>query len=330
MTLLYIDGFETQDSERYNAGYVLGYSSSGTRFGYGYCVDISRPILQYNLGSAESTIITGHAIKTNSYEWANIFYSDGGSLTAARINLSATGSITVYRGGGTLVGSTAAGIFPTTAWFYLETKVVVHDTTGSIEVRVDGVQVYLATNIDTRPGTGTGIDSIQYYYWTTGSNRQVDDLYICNGSGSVNNDFLGDVRVATLTPNGNGASSQLVGSDGNSTDNYLLVDESPPNASDYVGGTTSGDKDSYLMTDLPAGVSSVLGIQQVARLTKTDAGAKSAKHLIRMAATNYTSASFVLGAAWTTHTYVRETNPNTGVAWTIANVDAHEAGIEIA
>ena len=62
----------------------------------------------------------------------------------------------------------------------------------------------------------------------TTANYDYDDLYICDGTtvpGEPVNDFLGDVRVDTLYPNGNGNSSQWVGQDANSTDNYLNVDD---------------------------------------------------------------------------------------------------------
>lgn len=333
MTLLYIDGFETQDSSRYDAGGTIGFSSSGTRFGYGYCLDVSRPIFSKSLGSNETTLITGFALKTNGDSFGVAFVGDGGVSTNSSIYLQPNGGINAYRGniGGTDLGGAApAGSYPTNAWFYLEIKAVIDNSSGSIEIKIDGVTKLNVTGVDTRLTTSTGCDKIIYTYQTTGGNRQMDDLYICNASGSVNNGFLGDVRVATLAPTGNGNSSQLVGSDGNSTDNYLLVDESPPNTTDYVASATSGNKDSYVMGDLPGGAATILGVQQVARLIKTDAGAMSAKHLIRTAATNYTSAGFALSTGWVTYTYIRETNPNTSVAWSVAEVDAHEAGIEIA
>jgi hypothetical protein len=331
MTLLYMDGFETQDATRYVSGATIGYGT-GTRFSYGHCVDVFRPQFNKPIGSNETTLIVGQAVKTNNYQHGIYFYGDNGTIVNVVVVLLENGAIDVRRTNtaGTLLASAPAGSFPTAAWFYVEAKIVFSNTVGTVEVRINGANVASATGLDTNNSTTVGCDMISVITTNAGGNRQIDDFYICNGSGSVNNNFLGDVRVATLAPTGNGASSQLAGSDGNSTDNYLLVDESPYNTSDYVSSATSGQKDSYVMADLPGSASSVLAVQQVASLIKTDAGAIQAKHLIRSGATNYTTAAFNLSTGYVTYLYIRETDPDTSAAWTVANVNAHEAGIEVA
>lgn len=331
MTLLYMDGFETQDATRYVSGATIGYGA-GTRFSYGHCVDVFRPAFNKPLGSTETTLIIGHATKTNNYQHGIYFYGDSGTVINISVIFLENGAIDVRRGnsGAALLTSAPAGSFPTTAWFYAEVKIVFANSGGTAEVRINGGAVCSATGLDTNNSTTVGTDMVAMINPNAGGNRQIDDFYICNGSGSVNNDFLGDVRVATLAPSGNGTSSQLTGSDGNSTDNYLLVDESPYNTSDYVGSATSGQKDSYAMADLPGSASSVLAVQQVATLIKTDAGAIQAKHLIRSGGTNYTTSGFNLSTGYVTYLYVREQDPNTSAAWTVANVNAHEAGIEVA
>jgi hypothetical protein len=327
-----MDGFETQDATRYVSGGTIGYSSSGTRFSYGYCVDVFRPQFNKPIGSNETTLIVGQAIKTNNYQHNISFFGDNATAENVSVNFIENGAISVRRGntGATVLASAPTGSFPTAAWFYAEIKIVFSNTVGTVEVRINGTALITATGLDTNNSTTVGSDLIAIQTPNAGGNRQIDDFYICNGSGSVNNNFLGDVRVATLAPTGNGASSQLAGSDGNSTDNYLLVDESPYNTTDYVSSSTSGQKDSYAMADLPGSASSVLAVQQVATLIKTDAGAIQAKHLVRSGATNYTTAGFNLSAGYVTYFYVRETDPNTSAAWTVSNVNAHEAGIEVA
>ena len=83
-----------------------------------------------------------------------------------------------------------------------------------------------------------------------------DDVYLMAGTGD---EFLGDCTVATLLPTGNGFVNQFVGSDGNSTDNYLLVDEQPPSSTDYVGSATTGQQDLYTLTNL-TGSGTVLAV----------------------------------------------------------------------
>lgn len=80
----------------------------------------------------------------------------------------------------------------------------------------------------------------------------VDDLAVNDTSGSFQNSWPGEEKVIVLRPNGNGDNSAWTGSDGNSTDNYLLVDDVPPNSTDYVQSNTSGQIDDYNLEATPS------------------------------------------------------------------------------
>lgn len=99
---------------------------------------------------------------------------------------------------------------------------------------------------------------------------RIDDVYVKDGHREPA--FLGDLRVMTLYPTGPGESSEWAGSDGDSVDNHLLVDESPPDTSDYLVAAESGLTDLYQFTDIPEGWQ-VLGVSMNAYQKKTDAGA---------------------------------------------------------
>lgn len=63
-----------------------------------------------------------------------------------------------------------------------------------------------------------------------------------------------EFSFVTLLPDAGGDSDPsdgFVGSDGNSVDNYLLVDEANANTTDYVAASTTGLKDLYQMADIP-------------------------------------------------------------------------------
>jgi hypothetical protein len=99
-----------------------------------------------------------------------------------------------------------------------------------------------------------------YGCYTAGSDATldyiVDDLAINDAAGSHENTWCGEGEVIVLRPNGNGDNSQWAGSDGNSTDNYLLVDETPPDSADYVQSNTSGQIDDYALEATPAAMAS--------------------------------------------------------------------------
>jgi hypothetical protein len=150
-------------------------------------------------------------------------------------------------------------------------------------------------------------------------------------SGTINNDFKGDCRVEAIFPNGNGNSSVLVGSDGNSTDNYLLVDENPPNSdTDYVESSTVGDKDTYNYGSITSAFGVVHGVQICPFVKKTDAGVRSIANVARSSGTEADSASQALAATYGYLPTIKEDDPSTpGSRWTVAGVNAAEFGVKV-
>lgn len=87
----------------------------------------------------------------------------------------------------------------------------------------------------------------------------VDDLAINDTSDPGNGQemsWCGEGEVIVLRPNGNGDASDWGGSDGNSTDNYLLIDEVPPDSADYVEDNTLDQIDEWEMEATPAALES--------------------------------------------------------------------------
>ncbi len=147
-----------------------------------------------------------------------------------------------------------------TSWYYLEIKYVCHASTGAVTIRVGESIKGSGTSLNTTGGFA-GTDIAQFGVCGFPSSRlKMDDIYICNGvdatiadaSAWANNDFLGDVRVARLRANGNGDSSAWVGTDANSVDNYLQMDDVPPSVSVYNKSSTVNDQDLYNVTNTPA------------------------------------------------------------------------------
>lgn len=260
------------------------------------------------------------------------FLSDSGGTTHVSIVVTTTGAIRALRGGTTL-GSSSAGVVTAGAWQYVEALVTLSDTVGVVTVRVNGAQVLNLTSQDTKnSGTKTVLDSVLVGRTSaaTATDESYDDLYICNGAGSApSNTFLGDVRVRTLAPDGNGNSSQLVGSDGNSTNNYQLVDETPPDTADYVGSATSGDKDTYTFGNLTELTGTVFGVQRATYALKTDAGSRSIAHVVRSGGTDYDGSDLTLATSAAFSMSLREQDPATSAAWTISGVNNAEFGVKV-
>lgn len=296
-----------------------------------------------SLPSAISTIIVGTALylanlSSQSQHLNNIFLMlFDGATGHIGIGVDSVGALVASRGAtnisyGTHLGASAGGLISTGVWNHVEAKVTIHDSTGSVEVKLNGVTVLNLTNIDTRNGGNASVNVIYIGQFNSsgGTHFRFDDFCICDTAGSTNNNFLGDVRIDTLYPSGNGNYSQFLGSDGNSTDNYLLVDETTPNTTDYNDGSAVNDRDSYAIGNLSALSSqTVYGVQVNAAILKDDAGSKSAATFVRSSSTNGDGSSVALSTSQTYVSQVFETDPNGSVAWTETTVNAMEAGVKV-
>jgi hypothetical protein len=259
------------------------------------------------------------------------FYEGGGSLQHIGLNLNSSGFLLVRRGGITTLATATSHAMVLDTWYYLEIKVVIHDTAGSVEVHVDGAPVTFGsslTGIDTRNG-GLGFSDQVWFDAASGVAVFVDDVYCCDDSGTVNNSFLGVCSVETLlSETGNGTHANFTPSTG--TDHGALVDDNPPNDdTDYNVSFTVGHRDSY---NYPASASAaaILGIQTNLYVRKTDLGIRTAAALVRTGGTTYTGAAMAMTTAYKYLSECRDLNPQTGLTWTAADVAALEAGIEVA
>jgi hypothetical protein len=287
--------------------------------------------------SARDEIVLGVAIRmghaAGALPW-RLELREGGT-THISVELDASARMAVKRGvGGTVLGTTTSPLV-NGSFVHLQIRVKIHDTTGTLTVKVNDLTEITLTGLDTRNGGATGLLDTLYLFcgqitfegaWT----MYHDDLYILDVLGTENNDFLGDCKVETLYPNGNGNSSQFDGSDGNTTDNYLLVDETVPNSdTDYVESADAGDKDTYAYGNLTTLSGTVFAVQPVPFAKKNDAGpARSIVSVARLSGTETDSAVKTLSTSYAYFPDIRATKPGGG-QWTIADVNSAEFGVKV-
>jgi len=328
MTLLTTEGFETRaakDGWAYNTlAYVAG-RYGGSAFSTGNCT--------YALPTPTDVVVIGFALlipPAPTLRSVVEFYDAATANYQCRVLLRADRYVDLQRGA-TTVGSSSAPVGAGGDWIWVEVKTRVNDVTGFMEVRVNGAVVasFVGDTVNsTVAGANVGITSLLL----NGVNSSaIDDVYVSDTAGAAPfNDYLNDVQVETLVPNGNGASSQFVGSDGNSVDNYLLVDELPAVDSDRVESSTVGQRDVYTFTDPAAGVGEVLAVMPCVAVSKTVAGPANIKIVDRLAGgvERVSAAKPVLNLGWrTAGPYVADAS---GAAWTPATVASSQFGVEVA
>jgi len=232
---------------------------------------------------------------------------------------------------GTALGVGSAVLSQNT-YYYLELKTTISDTVGVAHLKVNGVDDVNLTSQDTRNGASASANVIMLGQSAGGSGMfwRGDDLYICDGTGSApTNNFLGDCRVESLLPNGNGNTSNFDGSDGNSTDNYLLVDEATPDDdTTYVQSPDVGDKDTYAYGNLVTTAGTVYGVQILPHMRKTEAGFRTVVGVARLAGTEVDGSALSLADSYLYYRDIRETKPGGG-GWTVSDVNSAEFGIKV-
>lgn len=230
-----------------------------------------------------------------------------------------------------LVGSTqvAVGTFswnPDT-WYLLEFHIKIADTGGIIQMKVDGIMDIDYTG-DTKPSTQTTIDNL-YLRGLGNEHIKVDDIAINDTSGAADNSWCGEGRVIYLPDDSAGDSTQLTPNTG---ENWAAVDERAHDSdTTHVEGSTVDNYDLYnlIASGLATG-STILRVIPVAVARDTIANGGKIQIGIKTNSTEYWSADKTLAVTYTGqdgNEYL--VNPQTGVAWTIAELDALQVGVKV-
>lgn len=337
MSLLFMDGCDkwasaSQLTRQYASANISSVNTSGGRFGGGALYNNGLSNYAKIAIPSTNTVIVQFAFKYVAAGYRGLFGLMEGSTVHFTLGVDTTnGQPQVLRGaiGGTLLASPAAGYLNTGAWVYIEAKVAIHDSAGSVILRVNGAEVVNLSGVDTRNG-GTGIcDTVSLFATSTntGVTGYIDDIIVMDTNGSANNDFLGDRRIYTLYPNGAGSSTDFTPSAGS---NYQCVDEPNMNDdTDYVASSTIGHIDMYAVGDLPSVPAGIDAVQVCAAVSKTDAGAIGAKARLKSGSTTVQSSAIALATSYTLGTKILETDPDTSAAWSASAVNAIEIGAEV-
>jgi hypothetical protein len=221
------------------------------------------------------------------------------------------------------------------AWYFIEIKIKPSNSSSSGDVifKINEEEVY---------SCGAGVDFLHASNSGTTTNtlkilgdsvyvvKYIDDIYICDSAGSVNNTFLGDSAIDVLYPDGNGNANQFTGSDADSTDNYLHVDEAQADDdTSYVESSTSSHLDQYTFDNLASTPSLINGVIASTYAKKDDAGSRTGRLVCRRSSTNYEGSSFNPSTDYLYFDEVWEQDPSTAAAWTESNLNAAEFGIKV-
>jgi len=220
------------------------------------------------------------------------------------------------------------------AWHYIELQVVQGTpdlADGSLTLRVNGTQVLHLSDQRTREASDGGLMGI-YVGARNGeiapARVDVDDLYVTDASGTVNQGFLGDVRIDTLQPQASGSLQQWAVQPSGTADWQALGDGLDHT---LLSAADPGLRHSVRMQALPALRSPVIhGVQLSLLARKSDAGQASLRSLVISGAQTALGPNTALADSLLWSSTVIEQDPGAAAPWTPGTLADAEFGAESA
>ena len=211
-------------------------------------------------------------------------------------------------------------------WTYIEFSATI-GAAGAFTVRVGGSAIWLtASGVNTQNSANATVNQVYLDDSNGGAPNIYDDLYILNSLGAENNAPLGEMRVYTTEPSGNGSSSSWTPSAGSNFGNVNQA--SPDDDTTYNFSDTPGQIDLYTSPAI-APTGTVAGVQVNLCERKDDVGARTtAAEYKALSGTSYTGANnFTLGTGYSIDRQVYDIDPDTGAAWTLPGLNGAQFGI---
>jgi hypothetical protein len=259
------------------------------------------------------------------------------TANASQVTLRAfnDGSFRFFLGTGTgtpLGSASATGLFNGSTWIYLEAKVKIDATTGTVELRVNGntTPVITASSLNTKSTANVWVSGF-IVQSTSGATYFFDDWYMLDTTGASPLDtYLGNIRVLTDKPSGAGAHTQFTPTNPTNV-NYTNVGNTPALTTEYNSDGTAGDIDSYAFPNLPANVSSVIALNHWYKTELDAAGVRTVVSGCRSGGSDFfdSTAQTPPNGTYKYFNTVWEKDPNTSSAWTTANAQSAELAVKI-
>lgn len=289
-----------------------------------------------NVFDNQATWIIGFAINVSALPSVikNLISVTDVGAPQCGIAIKPDGAIAAYRGDitGTLLGTSAVGVIVPGTFAYIEVQFTVNNTTGVVSVRKDNTSVLNLTAQNTRVTGNNFANQVMWIQNTVAeaiTSIDLDDIYILDGTGALNNAFLGDCRVDNTVPNGSGSLSAW--SAFGTTPTFTNVDDVLVNDDvDYNFASTAGSRELYAFPDIAPVLGTVAGVVVNLTVRKDDATVRTFRDLIKSGVTFWTGGTiFTPTTSYIRYMTVHEVDPNTSSPWTIANINSAEYGIDL-
>jgi hypothetical protein len=252
----------------------------------------------------------------------------------AELRLNAAGKFEVYSVG--TLRATGTFVYSAETWVQVQLKWTINDSTGLIEVRINGATSADATfSGDVRNGANAYVNVVQLGQQsvgvnTTGSPGYLDDLVIVDDQGSYNTGYLGDVEAKYTFATGAGDQQDwtIAGSSPAGTA-YQSVNEVPvDDGVTLLESSTVSHRFLLGWEDLSNTSATIFAVATNLRAQKASAVNREIKSTAKRTSTTL-GGLHTLSTSWATYQHIRETDTEGVNPWTGTNFNSTQWGCDV-
>lgn len=249
-----------------------------------YCMQLApnlTTVLRKTLTSVQTTVGAAFrlwctALPSGAGKAFSMYFLDTNNLAHVYYRVNPSGYLEAYRvdiAGDILLGTSTSPI-TANSWRHLEIRVLISATVGTIDIRMEGVSIMALSGIRTASNVVASLatcQNVSFFNNSSAPNAYLKDLILWDGSTALNNTFLGTCQVLKLVPATDVALNWAAS--GGGTGFSKINETSPDDDTAYITATTPPPA-AYqaTLTQLPASVTAVKGVQVIHRSRKIDGG----------------------------------------------------------
>jgi hypothetical protein len=263
-------------------------------------------------------------------------FRDAANGSQLNIVLGTDGGLVIYRGGDSSGFNTAVQLHRSDpvigagAYQHIEIYAKAgNSTAGALEIRVDEVTKVNLTGIDTVATSNVEFSQVAFIVnGTPDVTWDLADVFAndTTADGSACDTWVGDCKSGVLMVNGDTAQADFTLSSGVS--GFALLDDVPPNDSDYIDTASSTAESDFELQNGPANLSEILTVRPFVRAMKDDAGTCTIAPNVNSNGTKGTVSDQPITTAFAYYDSNVPVDPDTGVPWIPAGLNAMQHVVE--
>ena len=326
MARIFIEGFESGTVDLWEEKYGTPSIQSTTKKSGTYAFSSNNSATIYmmkNISTVSTLYFKFWMYVTNPSSIGIIFATiESGTTYQNCVCINTSRYLEVRRGNssGTLLG-TSVNQLPQNTWCLLEGKIVVADSGGEIEIKLNGLDdLIIDYTGDTQGGTTADITKVLLGCNCASSgwgSWLIDDFVLDDA------DWIGNTRIQPCLISGAGSWASWTPSTGS---NYACVDEVPASDTDYNSINSIDKIDSFATNDLTGSIALIECVQIQARVWKE--GSPTPLNLaltVRVGGVDYVGSDNAVSTNAKSFFELYQSKPGGG-SWATADVNGMEIG----